>query len=684
MFVADQSYQSALDEISPPTLAGTPSPLTGTSAQAVSATLSGLTPDSFYFYRAVAFGGGDTVLGPLRAFNTQIATSFSGLANNLTSITYGTGSVPLSGQVVANPSLPLLAGSEVSVSINGLSEATPVNPDGTFQLPYQFATPPGVGQSPLTITYSFLDPNGVFASASDSSQTLSVTPATANVSLNPVNLTYGTALANGQLSGSATWTVDGLTVTVPGEYSYTTPGTVLGAGNGQAESVTFTPSDMTDYSALSATVLVNVAQATPTVSVAGPPTSVFGQPVTFTATVAATDAGTPTGSVAFYDGPTLIGTATLGGGTASVSTGTLAVGAPAITVDYLGDANFTVGWSYGFALSVGHDDTSLTVTTSGRPAPFGQPVTFTASVAPAAPGAIAPTTGAVQFKIDGKAAGSPVALNAAGMASYTVSTLAIGTHTVSATYADSAGDYNGSNGALAPAQTIGATTQTALTSSTSAAVYSEAVTFTATVATADTTATPTGSVKFYVDGVLAKTVALSGGTASYATSALAAASSPHAVYATYVPSGLFLGSTSVSQSVAVSQATTTTSVTSHWPRPTCDPEPVLTMPCCRRHVARDGRPDRPGAVLPQRRGHRLENRRLRRRWRGEPERGEPAGRRSRDHRELCGDCQHRGQLVRRARVGDHQPGADVDHAQPGAGRHDLWYAHYALRERHEH
>ncbi len=28
-----------------------------------------------------------------------------------------------------------------------------------------------------------------------------------------------------------------------------------------------------------------------------------------------------------------------------------------------------------------------------------------------------------------------------------------------------------------------------------------------------------------------------------------------------------------------------------------------------------------------------------------------------------GTGQHRGQLVRRARVGDHQPGADVDHAQ---------------------
>jgi hypothetical protein len=60
---------------------------------------------------------------------------------------------------------------------------------------------------------------------------LAVTSAAPNVSVSPVNLTYGTALANGQLSsGSATWTVGGLTVIVAGTFSYTTPGLVLGSG----------------------------------------------------------------------------------------------------------------------------------------------------------------------------------------------------------------------------------------------------------------------------------------------------------------------------------------------------------------------------------------------------------------------------------------------------------------------
>src|SRR5207249_12223372 len=52
--------------------------------------------------------------------------------------------------------------------------------------------------------------------------------------------------------------------------------------------------------------------------------SVYGQSVTFTATVTATapGAGTPTGTATFKDGLTTIGTGTLAGGSATFSTAT--------------------------------------------------------------------------------------------------------------------------------------------------------------------------------------------------------------------------------------------------------------------------------------------------------------------------------------------------------------------------
>jgi hypothetical protein len=92
--------------------------------------------------------------------------------------------------------------------------------------------------------------------------------ATPTISLNPVNITYGTALANGQLSGTASLIVGGNTVDVAGTFVYTTAaGTVLGAGSGQSEAVTFTPTDTTDYTDASGLVTVNVASATPTITV---------------------------------------------------------------------------------------------------------------------------------------------------------------------------------------------------------------------------------------------------------------------------------------------------------------------------------------------------------------------------------------------------------------------------------
>jgi hypothetical protein len=85
--------------------------------------------------------------------------------------------------------------------------------------------------------------------------------------------------------------------------------------------------------------------------------------------------------------------------------------------------------------------TTTTVTSSQNPATVGDPVTFTATVAPVGTGT---PTGTVQFSIDGTDVGTPQTL-VGGTASYSTSGLAAGPHDVSAVYsgdanfADSAG-----------------------------------------------------------------------------------------------------------------------------------------------------------------------------------------------------------------------------------------------------
>src|SRR5207237_229303 len=68
---------------------------------------------------------------------------------------------------------------------------------------------------------------------------------------------------------------------------------------------------------------------------------VFGQSITFTATVSATGpgAGTPTGTVTFNDGAATLGTATVNAsGQASFTTSGLAVGSHSVTAAYGGDS----------------------------------------------------------------------------------------------------------------------------------------------------------------------------------------------------------------------------------------------------------------------------------------------------------------------------------------------------------
>ncbi len=78
---------------------------------------------------------------------------------------------------------------------------------------------------------------------------------------NPAAITYGTALTSAQLDATAS---------VPGSYQYSPgPGAVPQAGSNQKLTVTFTPSDTTDYTTATDSVNITVNKATPTLAVQG-------------------------------------------------------------------------------------------------------------------------------------------------------------------------------------------------------------------------------------------------------------------------------------------------------------------------------------------------------------------------------------------------------------------------------
>ncbi len=159
-----------------------------------------------------------------------------------------------------------------SVTVGGISVGSAtinyyLASDTSFASPLA-GTPTDVGDYVAVASFK-----GITGVNSGSMQTsFSITAATPKVTVNPVSITFGTALADGQLSGSATFVINGKTVNVSGTYAYGTigsltgAGTILNAGDNQSENVVFTPNSA-DYAAVQTTTIVNVAQAMPTVSV---------------------------------------------------------------------------------------------------------------------------------------------------------------------------------------------------------------------------------------------------------------------------------------------------------------------------------------------------------------------------------------------------------------------------------
>ncbi len=190
------------------------------------------------------------------------------------------------------------------------------------------------------------------------------------------------------------------------------------------------------------TVLLNISGgfATPTlttvVSSANPSTP--GESVTFTATVTA-QSGTPTGTVTFSDGSTTLAQVALTNGTAAYATSALNTATHSITASYSGDSQFAASVSSALSQVVQKADTTTTLNAAPGTANVSQSVTLTATVASGSSGV---PTGTVSF-LDGANQIGSGNLNGSGVATFSTSSLAAGTHSLTAVYGGS-GAFNGS------------------------------------------------------------------------------------------------------------------------------------------------------------------------------------------------------------------------------------------------
>jgi hypothetical protein len=247
------------------------------------------------------------------------------------------------------------------------------------------------------------------------------------------------------------------------------------------------------------------AAATTTTVTSSVNPSTYGQSVTFTAIVAPTQ-GTalPTGTVQFsVDGTPIGGSVTLNNGVAAYSTIAVAAGTHTIIATYTpatGDFTTSTG---SLTQTVNAASTTTAVTSSLNPSQFMQSVTFTATVAPTA-GTTQPT-GTIQFSSDGTPSGSPVPLSS-GTASFAMSTLPVGLHTITATYTPDTGNFTGSNGSTGQRVGAVATSTTVLSVAPATVMYGDTASLTAVVAPAFAT----GTVSFYEGTTLLGTASVNG------------------------------------------------------------------------------------------------------------------------------------------------------------------------------
>ncbi len=366
-------------------------------------------------------------------------------------------------------------------------------------------------------------------------------------------------------SGTITWTFTG---TLPTGLTLSPSGLLSGTPS-EAGTFTFSvtasdgsPTPQTSTQSLSISV---AARTTSTTLTPAKNPIVVGEVVSVTVTVTDTQPGgaapSPTGTVTLSGDPGLSATTCVlvssapGVSTCSVTVTPATPGPRTISASYPGTSvHLASGGSAG--LTVNPAATATSVTSSLNPSIYGQAVTLTATVSATPPGAGSPT-GTVTF-LDGATSLGTGTLNAAGVASFSTSSLSVATHSITASYGGDT-SFNVSTSPVLSQVVNKVATTTGVTSSPSPSTYGQSVIFTATVTGPG--GTPTGTVTFLDGAVSLGTGPLdAAGVAAFSTSSLLVAT--HSITASYGGDTSFNFSTSPVLSQVVNRAATATVVTS--------------------------------------------------------------------------------------------------------------------------
>jgi len=285
--------------------------------------------------------------------------------------------------------------------------------------------------------------------------------------------------------------------------------------------------------------------------------SIYGQAVTFTATVSPAPPNLEV--VTFKQASTILGTAPLNGGTAAFTISTLTTGGTDnITAVYAGDSIYATSTSPAVKQVVNPIPTATSLISLLNPSNYGQQVTFTATVTSGGSGTI---TGNVSFYNGATLLGTGAL--SGGVASYTTTKLQLpaGGDPITAVYKGSTTFATSTSSILSQTVKAGSgstPTTTTLASSQNPSAYGQTVTFTAIVSPAP----PNLEVVTFKQGSTVLGVgSLIGGSAAFNIATLAAGGTD-SITATYGGDSTNASSTSAVVKQAVTAAPTTTTLAS--------------------------------------------------------------------------------------------------------------------------